>query len=107
MFSSKPPTEHDIFNVAVRLSLEWGKNWLAPINKRIRKKYSYLTESDAEKLNARCKEIQRFAWDLCEKERDGKMSVGDINKRINEKYPILDSENVSQLVSQNMYYVRK
>ena len=34
----------EILNVALEMSLEWGLNWLQPINIRIREKHPQLTE---------------------------------------------------------------
>lgn len=98
----------EIFQVAMQLSLDWGKDWLQPINVRIREKYPRLTEEQAQELNRMCKEIQRFCWDdLCYKELDGIVTTDQMRKIMQEKYPILDEKNPSRLISQGMYYVRK
>ncbi len=103
---STNPTE--VFQKAVDLSLEWGEHWLKPINDRIRAIYPNLTEADAEDLNRRCKEIQKYCWDdLCWKEVDGLITQAEIVKAMKEKYPELSDANLERLISQGYYYARK
>lgn len=102
------PTEDEIFQTALSLSMAWGKEWLQLINDRIRRKYRFLTEEQADELNARCREIQSYCWnDLCSKEVDGLLTVADLEKLMRNRYPNINSRNLSHLISQGRYYARK
>jgi hypothetical protein len=98
----------EIFQKAMDLSLEWGKEWLKPINDRIRATYPSLTEAEAEELNRKCKEIQKYCWDdLCWKEADGLITQPKIVAAMKARYPELSDANLNRLISQGYYYARK
>ena len=100
-------SEEDVFNTAVKFSLEWGNNWLQSIDERIMKKYKFLSEADAEELNKKCQDLQRFVMALCIKEHNGELSEEELEKQIKKQYPQLKQNNINQLIAQGMYYVRK
>jgi hypothetical protein len=98
----------EIFQKAVELSLEWGKQWLQPINDRIRAIYPSLTEAEADDLDRKCKEIQKYCWDdLCWKELDGLITQAEIVAAMKARYPELSDANLNHLISQGYYYARK
>ena len=99
----------EIVNAALEMSLEWGPNWLQPINARLREKYPQLTEKEAESLNVWCAAVRTFAFDLVEKEyKDEQAGKGigseAVQQEIRQKYPQVNAENLSHLYSQGMYY---
>ncbi len=102
------PRSTEIFQKAVELSLEWGKDWLKPINDRICAIYPSLTEAEADELNRTCKEIQKYCWDdLCWKEADGLITQPQIVEAMKPRYPELSDANLNRLISQGYYYARK
>ena len=59
IFSKKKYTEEEILNIGLDFSMEFGKHWLEPIQKRLSKKISYLTQEELDNYNV-----------ICEKTRD-------------------------------------
>ena len=96
----------EILNVALALSLEWGENWLAPINARIMAIYPTLSAEDAQKLDLWCKEVSNFAYALVEKDYPQNIAgeVGDAMQRVAHKYPQIEADNLARLYNQGMYY---
>lgn len=47
----KETTENDIFNIAMDLSLEWGENWLAPVDKRLQKIEPNISHDKAKEID--------------------------------------------------------
>ncbi len=58
----------EILNAALKMSLEWGENWLAPIHQRIQKAYPKLSAEEADSLNLWCIEVRKYAFALVEEE---------------------------------------
>ena len=96
----------EILNVALAMSLEWGENWLAPINARIVAAYPALSAEDAQTLDLWCKEVSKFAYALVEKDYPQNMAgnVGDAMHHVARQYPQLDADNLARLYNQGMYY---
>ena len=96
----------ELLNFALDLSLEWGKNWMSPINSRVRAAHPELSEQDAETLNNWCVEAREFAF--AEVEKWYPLEVEDKSERALEttrqKYPQIDEHNLSHLYNQGMYY---
>ena len=96
----------DTLNLALELSLEWGENWLQPINERILLARPQLAPDDAETLNAWCVEVRTFAfaevhpWYGREVEDKAERALEGARRR----YPKIDEENLSRLYNQGMYY---
>ena len=96
----------EILNFALDLSLEWGENWLQPINGRVLATHPQLTRDDAETLNAWCVEVRTFAfaevypWYAREVENKAARALEGTRR----KYPHIDAENLSRLYNQGMYY---
>lgn len=96
----------DLLNFALDLSLEWGENWLQPINERVRDAYPELSETQAQTLEDWCVEARNFAY--AEVEKWYPMEVEDKADKAMEttrrKYPQIDEHNLSRLYNQGMYY---
>lgn len=95
---------NDILNEAVRLSLEWGKDWQASIVARIVEIHPHLTEAQADELDALCREVQSFCFALYEDVYFEKTTRAKAEFEIKTKYTFLDNENVTRLYNQGMYY---
>ena len=95
-----------MLNVALEMSLEWGENWLAPIQQRIQKAYPELTAGDADILNLWCIEVRKHAFALVKEEYPLAMANkdGTAMKRVKQEYPQINSENLARLYNQGMYY---
>ncbi len=87
----------ELLNRALDLSLEWGENWMKPINERIRAAYPELTEADSQTLNSWCAEASKFAHAKVEKwyalEVEDKAAKAMETTR--QKYPQINEHNLS------------
>ena len=100
------PFSAELLNVALDMSLEWGKNWFAPIQDRIREAYPELSPEDADILDSWCIEAREYAYALVEEEYPMALrnEKGTAMDRVQQKYPQIDKKNLSHLYSQGMYY---
>ena len=96
----------ELLNLALDMSLEWGPNWLKPINERILVAHPQLTERDAQTLQLWCVEAREFAF--AEVEKWYPLEVENKAERALEttrrKYPQIDAHNLAHLFNQGMYY---
>ena len=51
----------EILNVGLDFSMEFGKNWLQPINQRLKNKFLELSSDELEECNNICKEVNKIA----------------------------------------------
>ena len=97
---------HQMLNVALDMSLEWGENWFQPINERIRTAYPELSADDAQTLDDWCVEAREFAYAEVEKwyalEVENKADKAMETTR--RKYPQINERNLSHLYGQGIYY---
>lgn len=103
----------EILNVALDMSMEFGENWLKPINERLHKKYPEISFDDLEKINSICKEVNKFANDYVYESGtviNQEISFVDFNifkDDILLKYNWISENNLSRLYSQSCYYAMK
>lgn len=94
----------DILNAAIALGLEWGEHWQAPIQARVVGIYPTLTETQADKLETLSREVQSFAFNLYEDVYANTITRDKAESQMLAKYAFLDSENLTRLYNQGMYY---
>jgi len=97
----------EMLNHALRLSLEFGPNWLKPVDGRLREKYPELTPGKAREADAICKKIRDFANGGIAMVFHGRQQESVVRAAIMEKWPWIDAENLSHMWSQGMYYAMK
>ena len=93
-------------NFALDLSLEWGENWLCPINARLLAVEPQWSAEQAEILNAWCVEVREFAWaqiaPFYASAEEGRFERAMETTR--RKYPQVSQANLARLYNQGMYY---
>ncbi len=96
----------ELLNHALDMSLEWGENWLQPINDRIRAAHPELTADEAQTLDNWCIEAREFAYAEVEKwyAREVEDKAQRAMETTRQKYPQIDEHNLSHLYNQGMYY---
>lgn len=99
-----------IENFALKLSLEWGKNFGKDISERLIKKFPELNISEIEYYKDLCKSVQNDCWNLVDYKGDS-IIVDELEKRLNEnifkKYQWINKDNQRKLHSQFSYYFWK
>lgn len=99
-----------ILNEGLDLAMEFSKNWLQPIQERLKVRYSYLSKIELETLNDECISAMRFGhkiiYDLIKingKNFDQKKAINEIKN----KYHWINDKNLDHLISQGIYYAFK
>jgi|SRR6218665_1346514 len=108
LFRKKKPFK--IENFALKLSLEWGKDFGKDISERLIKKFPELNTSEIEYYKNLCKSVQNDCWNLVDYKGDS-IVVNELEKRLNnnvfQKYQWISKDNRRKLYSQFSYYFWK
>ena len=102
----------EILNLSLNLALEWGENWLAPIQERLIKEIPTLTLNETNDLNLLAKTVRQDINSFIYKTLDAKGVETEqlkeiLSEYVKEKYSWIDQENFSRLFSQGCYYAWK
>lgn len=97
--------------------MEFGKNWLQPVNDRLKKKYAHLNIEELNYYDTVCRQARdtvcKFVYkrlsELCDnrdtiKEND---LNDDFNLFVTEQFSWISSKNANALFSQSLYYAWK
>jgi hypothetical protein len=99
-----------ILDDGLALAMEWGKEWLEPIQARLRQKYPQLSDSELDEYDSVCRGAMKFgnATVYALAEETGKNpKYDDFAVRFGSRYPWASPSNLSHLFSQGMYYLWK
>ena len=103
-------SRNDLLNEGLYLAMEWGEDWLKPIQERLAVRHPALSKEDLDEINAISQKAMRFGhgavYDLALKSGD-ETSYGDFEPAMIAQYPWVDAKNLSRLFSQGMYYAWK
>ena len=97
--------------------MEWGMNWLQPINQRIAKRFSYLTSDEIEELNTTCRAAMRaghdFIYATLERATDSGETIAEaklhsaFEAHVKGHYEWVSTKNLHHMFGQGMYYAWK
>jgi len=103
----------EILNVAHDLSMEFGENFLQPVNSRLQEKYPHLQEPELSEYNMICKAVNNagndYVYDNITTE-NGSPRFPDYEKYktyMLKLYSWISEENLSRLFSQSCYFAMK
>jgi hypothetical protein len=104
------PTRDAIWNEGLYLAMEWGTDWMKPIQPRLASRYPALTPAELDELDKLCRDAMKFGhttvYDLAESAgKDTKYE--DFARVMTRRYAWVDARNLSRLFSQGMYYAWK
>lgn len=111
------PPENEILNSGLNFAMEFGENWLQPIQKRLLFKYGFLTSKQRDEYNAICTTTMKIGHefiykslaDILDKDetiKENQFKENFKNFMLNE-FPWIDKRNMSRLFSQGCYYAYK
>lgn len=115
-FGEKNYSEEKILNIGLAFAMEFGKNWQAPIQDRLRKKIPNLTQQELNRYNSICKAMLDDGIDILFKlleniDTNNPMKSNELSiqfgKVILSKYSWVNEKNLKHLYSQAMYYAWK
>ncbi len=100
----------DLLNEGLHLAMEWGEDWLQPIQDRLAQRHPALSKEALDEIDAVCQAAMRFGHKTV---HDLVLTSGKDTKRedfdpiVLARYPWANSDNLSRLFSQGMYYAWK
>ena len=97
-------------NAGLALAMEWGENWLKPIQARLRLRYPQLSQAELDEFNRLCKEAMSFGHDTAYQlamETAKRVHPDDFAPLFKARYPWANDKNIAHLFSQGMYYAWK
>ena len=108
--TSLNPHRDGLLNDGLHLAMEWGSDWLKPIQERLTKKYPRLSTIELDEINTVCQAAMSFGhatvYDLV-KEHGRDVSLQQFEPIMKSRYPWVGAGNMSRLFSQGMYYSMK
>jgi hypothetical protein len=107
----RPDVDPIRLNKGLSLAMDWGKDWLMPIQERLRAWDSSITPEQADAINEICQRAMRFGWELVRDQRELSLSdfesKDEFDRRMLEEYPWVDKQNLGRLYSQALYIAMK
>lgn len=109
--------EEMILNRGLELALEFGPNWLQPIQSRLSAKFPDLQTEELNRYDSICRRAMKdgheFIYKKLETAADEKRKLkeqdvsDELQLFLHQKYPWVDSGNVERILSQGFYYAWK
>ncbi|TLU61282.1 hypothetical protein FE810_14825 [Thalassotalea litorea] len=106
----QPYERRQILNDGIGFAMEFGRNWLKPIQSRLEKLYPHLTNEELDTFNQSCQEAMFFGHSLVYNFAEGENKLMDFEvftNRILEKHPWFSESKLKRLYSQSCYYTYK
>lgn len=94
-----------ILNFALKLSMEFGENFLQPINKRLNKKFPDLQEIELDNYNQTTKEINKIANEYVY--LNSECDFLDFKKYLLNEFSWISDINLNRLFNQSKYFAIK
>lgn len=104
------PVNDQILNVGLMLAMEFGENWLKPIQSRLGSQFPELPPSELDRYDITCRAAMKFGHaqfdDAVRVDSTGGAAAKDAFARlVRERYSWVDDEAMGRLWSQACYYV--
>jgi hypothetical protein len=104
------PSREALLNDGLELAMDWGENWLAPIQGRLHKIHPRLQISELDEIDAACRQAMNFGHEtLYElRIRQGKdVSTEEFTASLLAQFPWVSPANAARLFNQSTYYAWK
>jgi hypothetical protein len=101
-----------ILNVGLELAMEFGKDWLMPIQSRLSQRFEALSAGDLDRYDKHCRETMKLGHRLVT-EVLGEVGVLHasapqlFSERLRAQRPWVSPSNLGALYSQGCYYAMK
>lgn len=101
-----------ILNKGLDLAMEFGQNWLRPIQSRLAGLFPRLSKEEFDEYDRICREAMKYGHAklrVCwrEAKADKPQAFQFFRRDIHALYPWVSESNLSQLFSQGCYYAYK
>lgn len=91
----------------MNLSLEWGENWLRPVDERLKAIFKSINDDEAKRIDIFIREAREDIFKMVEQHYLKELSEEQLKLNLKEKYSFLNDDNYKRLLSQGMYYAWK
>lgn len=108
------PAPDEVLNRGLAMAMEFGSNWLQPIQERLRKYCKELKEDELDEYNAVCQQAMRqghaFIYDTLDDIAKKHQTIAEAELKqqftsyLTTLYPWVYQNNVNHLFSQSCYY---
>lgn len=107
---SAQASHDEVLNAGLNLAMEWGEDWLKPIQDRLGLLYPAMSQAERDEANSTCQAAMKFGhgsvYELASASgKDTKAS--DFERIMKHRYSWVDSRNLARLFNQGMYYAWK
>ena len=101
-----------LLNEGLDLALEWGANWLKPINERLAERHPAMSAEELEAANKACQQAMYAGFDqvvasLRAANRSEAIARGDYERAMRARFAWISQANLGRVFSQGCYYAWK
>lgn len=114
LFAKARPSRGEILNDGLAMAMEFGENWLQPINGRLEDKFGFLSAQEIESYSNICRDARNeskgFILNSLAKVFDNGETIKDsdfkteFENHILQKFDWVNKSNINGAYSQGMYY---
>ena len=104
------PGREALLNEGLALAMDWGDQWLAPIQERLRAQHRWLAPAELDELYAACQAAMRFGHETAYRlAADNGQQVDPVafTRSVRERFAWVDEANAERLLRQSVYYLWK
>ncbi len=106
----RPASPDDVRNEGLGLAMDWGEQWLSPVQGRLREHHPSLTGVELDGIDDDCRGAMRLGHETVHGfGRDGRPALlpESLAPLLRAKYLWISDENVLRLFQQSLYYATK
>lgn len=99
-----------LLNEGLCLAMEWGENWLKPIQPRLCELHPELSRETLNEIDLFCRKAMQEAHELVKEmitNQGLNVNHEAYSRNLRERHPWINDENIARLHSQGMYYSLK
>ncbi len=99
-----------LLNEGLALAMDWGDDWLSPINARLHERHRYLGADELAALNSECQGAMRCGHEIAHARLQTDNRPVDIEtfaRLVRERHSWVSQENATRLLNQSVYYAAK
>ena len=92
------------------LAMDWGDQWLSPIQARLRERHRSLSPAELDAINGDCQGAMRLGHETVHalvREGAAALAPESLGAVVRAQYPWISDENVHRLFQQSLYYAAK
>ncbi len=108
--SAASPSDDELLNEGLELAMDWGENWLAPVQSRLSKRHPRLDRDRLDAIDAAAQRAMTSGHEAAYAlvRLHGKdLDPDEFTRRVRAAHPWIDDANAARLFTQSTYYAWK